>query len=61
MPRPQSHRRPIAVTEFYYGAAYYRRRASFATSDRDIERMRAAGMNVVRMAEFAWDVLEPEN
>lgn len=43
-----------------WGATYYPEQGDFATLDQDAERMRAAGMNTVRMAEFAWDLMEPE-
>lgn len=43
-----------------WGAAYYPEQGELATLDVDAQRMRAAGMNTVRMGEFAWDVLEPE-
>lgn len=55
-----SHRRPARVPRFYYGAVYYPEHGEFETLELDAERMRAAGMNVVRMAEFAWDLMEPE-
>lgn len=58
--RPPSHLRPAAFTEFLWGAAYYPEHGELATLDQDAERMRAAGMNTVRMAEFAWDLMEPE-
>ncbi|MFH1085039.1 MAG: beta-galactosidase [Chloroflexota bacterium] len=43
----------------YYGACYYPEhwpRERWAT---DAALMRAAGMNVVRLAEFAWALLQP--
>ena len=58
--RPLSHARPSAMTEFLWGATYYPEHGELATLDLDAERMRAAGMNTVRMAEFAWDLMEPE-
>lgn len=59
-PRPPSHRRTSAMTQFLWGAAYYPEHGEFATLDLDADRMLAAGMNTVRMAEFAWDLMEPE-
>jgi len=58
--RPPSHLRPSSMTQFLWGAAYYPEHGELATLDLDAERMRAAGMNTVRMAEFAWDLMEPE-
>ena len=55
-----SHVRPSPFREFLWGAAYYPEHGELATLDLDAQRMRAAGMNTVRMAEFAWDLLEPE-
>lgn len=58
--RPPSHVRTSPFTQFLWGAAYYPEHGELATLDQDAERMRAAGMNTVRMAEFAWDLMEPE-
>lgn len=58
--RPPSHLRTTEFTEFLWGAAYYPEHGELATLDLDADRMRAAGMNTVRMAEFAWDLMEPE-
>ena len=43
----------------YLGAAYYPEHWPESRWDEDIRLMKAAGMNVVRMAEFAWADLEP--
>lgn len=43
-----------------FGAAYYPEHWPESDGPRDIELMRAAGFTVVRMAEFAWSTLEPE-
>jgi beta-galactosidase len=53
------HRRPTALKEFLFGAPYYPEHWSEKDREDDAERMAAAGMNVVRMAEFAWDLMEP--
>lgn len=58
--RAPSHMRPSAMPQFLWGAAYYPEQGELATLDLDADRMRAAGMNTVRMAEFAWDLMEPE-
>ncbi len=54
-----SHRRPAALNRFWFGAAYYPEHWDAATRAGDPERMAAAGFNMVRMAEFAWNLMEP--
>ena len=56
---PLSHLRPAALERFYYGAAYYPEHWDDATRAEDVNRMKAAGFNCVRMAEFAWSLMEP--
>jgi beta-galactosidase len=58
--RPLSHKRPTNLTQFYYGSPYYPEHWDEQTRADDPERMAAAGWNMVRMAEFAWDLMEPE-
>jgi beta-galactosidase len=53
------HRRPWDTPRFWYGACYYPEHWDAATRRHDAERMAAAGINVVRMGEFAWDLFEP--
>lgn len=55
-----SHKRPASLDRFYYGAAYYPEHWNLDERDRDPARMAEAGFNCVRMAEFAWARLEPE-
>lgn len=55
-----SHRRPTPLTRFLYGACYYPEHWSDGDRELDAERMAAAGFNCVRLAEFAWDRIEPE-
>jgi len=55
----RSHRQPTTLTEFLYGSPYYPEHWDAATRAGDPALLRAAGWNVVRMAEFAWDLLEP--
>lgn len=54
-----SHKRPTNLTHFYYGSPYYPEHWDAETRHNDPERMQAAGWNCVRMAEFAWDLIEP--
>lgn len=39
------------MKEFLYGAAYYHEYMPYERLEQDIEMMKAAGMNVVRIAE----------
>ena len=50
----------IGDKKIYYGVAYYPEVWDFSEIDRDIERMKELNINVVRMAEFAWSEMEPE-
>lgn len=58
MHRPLSHLRPTPLREFLYGSPYYPDHWDAATRARDPDRFRAAGWNVIRMGEFAWDIFE---
>jgi beta-galactosidase len=55
-----SHKRPADVPTFLYGTTYYPEHWDAETRELDGERMAEAGFNCVRMAEFAWDRMEPE-
>jgi beta-galactosidase len=46
--------------KFNFGVDYYPEHWPRERWPRDIELMRAAGINIVRLAEFAWSLLEPE-
>ena len=46
--------------KIYHGAAYYPEVWDIKTIRQDIEYMKQLGINVVRIAEFAWCLLEPE-
>ena len=54
-----SHKRPANFDRFWFGAAYYPEHWDSATCENDADRMAAAGFNLVRLGEFAWDQLEP--
>jgi beta-galactosidase GanA len=43
----------------YLGAAYYPEAWPTSLQDEDIRLMKQAGLNVMRMAEFAWSTMEP--
>lgn len=44
----------------YFGAAYYPESWPREEIDADLDRLQAHGMNTVRVAEFAWSQMEPE-
>ncbi len=54
-----THLRPLPLKEFLYGSAYYPEHWDAPTRTTDPELFHAAGWNVIRMGEFAWDRLEP--
>lgn len=45
---------------FYFGVDYYPEQWEQSRWSRDAQLMREAGVNVVRLAEFAWSRMEPE-
>jgi len=53
------HQRPTALKTFLFGAPYYPEHWTPADRQHDADLMSKAGMNVARMAEFAWDRMEP--
>ncbi len=54
------HQRPASrLRRFLFGAPYYPEHWSAADRADDADRMADAGVNAVRMAEFAWDRIEP--
>ena len=46
---------------FYFGADYYHEHWPEARWPEDARLMAAAGFNVVRLAEFAWALMEPQD
>lgn len=46
--------------QLYYGCAYYPELWDVTELDSDIIHMKKLGINVVRMGEFAWSFIEPE-
>jgi len=57
---PLTHTRPTQLPEFLYGSPYYPEHWDDAIRAGDPALFQAAGWNVIRMGEFAWDRLEPE-
>lgn len=53
------HQRSTKLKKFLFGAPYYPEHWEAADRELDGQRMKDAGVNVARMAEFAWDVIEP--
>jgi beta-galactosidase len=48
-----------AMDQVLYGAAYYHEYMPYERLDKDVELMRQAGLNVVRMGESTWTLWEP--
>jgi len=48
------------TAKLYHGAAYYPELWPESEVDRDIAEMKKLGINVVRMGEFAWSTMEPD-
>lgn len=44
-----------------YGASYYHEYMPYERLDKDVEMMKEAGINVVRMGESSWGLWEPED
>jgi len=53
------HQRPSDLKKFLFGTAYYPEHWSDSERERDPQLMAEACINVVRMAEFAWGLIEP--
>ncbi|MGY4617713.1 beta-galactosidase [Bradyrhizobium sp. USDA 4472] len=51
--------RPLNLDHFLLGAPHYPEHIDERWWQRDAERMAAAGVNTVRMGEFAWHIFEP--
>ena len=47
--------------ELLFGAAYYTEYMPYDRVEKDLDMMKQAGMNVVRIAESTWSTLEPED
>ena len=48
------------MDKILFGAAYYPEYMPYDRIDQDMEMMKQAGMNVIRVAESTWSTLEPE-
>jgi beta-galactosidase len=49
------------MQQLFYGVAYYDEYMPYDRLDHDIRMMKAAGINVVRIAESTWSTHEPQN
>jgi Beta-galactosidase len=49
------------MDKLLYGVAYYDEYMPYDRLNKDIEMMKAAGINVVRIAEFTWSTHEPQS
>jgi beta-galactosidase len=49
-----------SIDKLLYGVAYYDEYMPFDRLDKDIDMMKAAGINVVRIAESTWSTVEPQ-
>jgi len=56
---PPRHQRVSRAQTYRFGVAYYPEHWTAEEARMDPERMATAGVNTVRMAEFAWDCMEP--
>ena len=49
------------VNKLLYGVAYYDEYMPYDRLDKDIQMMKEAGINVVRIAESTWSTVEPQD
>ena len=57
--KPLSVWRPVGIDDFLVGVPHYPEHIDESDWERDAQRMVAAGFNTIRMAEFAWHLMEP--
>ncbi len=57
--RASAETTPQSIPPLMYGSAWYPEQWPEAEWDADLVRMQAAGLNMVRIGEFAWSSLEP--
>ena len=49
----------VRMDDFLYGASYYDEYMPYDRIDTDVTMLKAARLNVVRIAESTWSTLEP--
>lgn len=60
VPAPiRSHRTPTSLDRFLFGSPYYPEHWEPEIREKDPALFQAAGWNAIRMAEFAWSLMEP--
>jgi beta-galactosidase len=52
---------PGKINQLLYGVAYYDEYMPYERLDKDIQMMKDAGINVVRIAESTWSTVEPQD
>src|SRR4051812_30252681 len=52
---------PTYPGSILYGAAYYEEYEPYDRLDADVQMMKSAGINVVRIGESTWSTLEPKD
>ena len=57
---PSSGTNSASFTELFHGTAYYPELWPEEDIDRDVAEMKKLGINVVRIGEFAWATMEPQ-
>ena len=57
----QKNKRGFFMEKLFLGADYYPEDWDFCEIDEDIRKMKETGLNVVRIAEFAWSRMEPKD
>lgn len=55
------HAQQVNRKQLLYGAAYYDEYMPYERLDKDIQMMKEAGINVVRIAESTWSTVEPQD
>jgi len=55
-----THKRPANFSKFWFGCTYYPEHWDESILQNDPIRIKEAGFNVVRIAEFAWTLMEPQ-
>lgn len=51
----------MKTNKMLYGVAYYDEYMPYERLGKDVEMMKRAGINVVRIAESTWSTLEPSD
>jgi beta-galactosidase len=59
-PRPFLSAQFAPMKQLLYGVAYYDEYMPYERLDKDIQMMKEAGINVVRIAESTWSTVEPQ-